>query len=110
MGPVNSAKADLEKLLSLEPITPTWEEARKLAYSIAVRQDKKHRSTEETEDEKKHRRQQDVDRNTEGSTEGSTERRLPSELPESVFPALLREGYIQVLPENTNREPSNILF
>eukprot|EP00959_Pyramimonas_sp_CCMP1952_P097945 2046970-Pyramimonas_sp.AAC.1 len=86
------------------------QEARKLAYSIAVRQDKKHRSTEETEDEKKHRRQQDVDRNTEGSTEGSTERRLPSELPESVFPALLREGYIQVLPENTNREPSNILF
>ena len=90
-----------------------------------VRPDTKHRSTEnteDTEDGRKHRRrrktrngrrkeaQKTEDGRSASLTSEQRRRRLPSELPESVFPAFLREGYIQVLPENTNRKPSNILF
>eukprot|EP00959_Pyramimonas_sp_CCMP1952_P244769 5116274-Pyramimonas_sp.AAC.2 len=84
------------------------QEARKLAKAngITARPDTKHRSTE---DESKHRRRSDEE-GASPSSSGQQRGRLPSELPESVFPAFLRKGYIQVLPENTNREPSNILF
>mmetsp|Transcript_17593 Transcript_17593/g.38367 ORF Transcript_17593/g.38367 Transcript_17593/m.38367 type:complete len:487 (-) Transcript_17593:208-1668(-) len=80
LGDVDSTKADVEKILQLDP---NHEEVRYLAEELDITTSPSgHQQTRET----------------------------MRTLPETTFPALMRNGNIQVLPKHMVGEPANLLF